>query len=107
MAVDADQVLEPVELRPLEADTPDAVCPGERRPLPRARDLLPEHYFLEAMVGVGERELDRVVGDAGAAQCFFFCLFCRARILCSRTRSKRRRWLRRASIASISRCSFA
>ena len=48
---------------------------------------------------VGQRELDRVLEDAGRAQCFFLRRFARARILYSRTRSCRSRWLRRSSSA--------
>ena len=75
VAVDADQVLEPVDLGPRERQPPGAVVPRERRPGARPRDLLPEHHLAEAVLGIGQREVDRVLPDAGRAQRFFFGLF--------------------------------
>jgi hypothetical protein len=48
------------------------VRPNEGGPGPRSHDLLPEHHLREAVLGVGQRQLDRSVVDFGAAQRFFF-----------------------------------
>jgi hypothetical protein len=69
---------------------PRAVLPAKRGTGARTHDLLREHYVLEAVPWIGQRELDRVLPDAGWGQGFFFFGLCaRARILYSRTRSCR------------------
>jgi hypothetical protein len=64
LPVDPEEVFEPVDVRPREAEPPGAVDPVERRPGPRPRDVLAQFDGRVATLRVGKRELDRVRQDA-------------------------------------------
>ncbi len=75
VAVGPDQVLEPVRVGTREGQPPRSAAPGKRRAGSWAHDVLSEEHLGEAVLGIGQREIDSVLSDAGRPQRFFFGRF--------------------------------